>query len=76
MFAQRGGRLHVVVVERHDRVDGVGAGQIADGVEDIWPATQVGHQEHLVDALARPGFGSGPLASQQQHARTKGFGGG
>ena len=47
-----------------------------DVTGEILSLIHIWHQEHLVDALARPGFGSGPLASQQQHARTKGFGGG
>ncbi|HOU42668.1 MAG TPA: hypothetical protein PK829_15480 [Promineifilum sp.] len=57
-------------------MDAVGAGQVADGIEDVWPAAQVGHQEDLVDALTWPRLGGVFLAGQQQHARAEGLGGG
>jgi hypothetical protein len=56
MLAQLGADLHVVVIQRHDAVDGALAHQIGDGVRDVGLARQVGQRQHeeLVDGVARP----------------------
>jgi hypothetical protein len=56
MFAQGGGRFDVIIVKRHNAVYVSGAGQIADGVEDVQSCGQVGHEVNLVNAFSRPGF--------------------
>ncbi len=64
MLAQGGGRLYVVVIQGHNGVNAIGASQVADGVEVVRPATQIGHQKDLVDTLARPWLRSDILAGQ------------
>src|SRR5579884_1804922 len=74
MFAERGGGLDVVVVKSHDTIDNLGAGKIADAVDNVRYPRQVRHGVQLVDRLARPGGFLERFDGQEDRPRPASFG--
>ena len=64
MLAERRRRGHVVVIQGHNAVDLVAAGQVAGGVGDVGLGVEVGHGEEGVEQFARPRFAGDAFAYQ------------
>ena len=73
MLAQRGNIFHVEFVQRHDAVDGLRPGDVADGINQALQRKLFRHGKDSVQAVARPVGVFEFFYGEQQDAATQGF---